>query len=499
MRSVWLGGETTTRSVVRLERTVLGDYVGAGGACAAGMAVLLAGGTSLGTFLAAVVIVGIGVGTCWPWPLLAPVTGGASLRGWVGVRASYWRRSRAGWTRFAPGEAGGMPAGVGDVSGVDVEVGGTSVGVLRPLGAADWGDGEYLVVVLEAQGRPGGAGDGQAWSALLAAVAAGEDDLLVSHVAQVSTVREWDSTDHVWLTGEDLRRAGGADGDLVASYGQVVDRVRAVAAARRTWIALRFPVAVLAREAGLDGAEVLAAESALAVAERASGLGIRMRALSCRDVAGVVRSVLDPDVSADDLRDLPDEAAGWGGCVPAFESSPDGRALVIDGAVRRWWMSSWTIPGSSIAPGWLPADFLYPISTALPGTIPRTLVVQCELVPARVARSKARADLTSDLTALAEEGTKVTDGGTQAQATGSQVRLNDLAPGSGAAGVEWSMCLAFHATDQQSLTDATRRVLGALSDCQIERPARRRWQQDMMLGALLPLGRAWHKGWRRYL
>ncbi len=497
MRSVWLGGELKTRAVVRVERTAVGDYVGAGGACVAGMVIVLAGGgTNLGTFLLALLVAGAGVGTCWPWAVLAPWTGGASVRGWVMVRLAFVRRRRLGWTSF-PGQ--GLPAGVGNVSGIDVSTHAGPVGVLRPSGAGDWASGEYLVVVLEAQGVPGGSGDGAAWSALLSALGGGDGDLLVSHVAQVSTTREWDSTDHVWLTSEDLKGVESVDAELTASYGQVVDRVRSVAAARRTWVALRFPLATLMREAADGDFEALAAESALAVAERGGSVGVRMRACSCRDVAGVVRSILDPDVSADDLRDLPEEAEGWSGCVPAFESSPDGRCLVIEGAVHQWWMSAWSVPGSSVSPGWLPADFLYPISTALPGTIPRTMVVQCELVPARVARAQAKADLTSDLSAMSEEGTRVSDGGSQAQATGSQVRLNDLAPGSGAVGVNWSMSMAFHARGEAEMADATRRVVGALSDAQIERALRRRFQQDMMLGQLLPLGLGWHKGWRKYL
>ncbi|AYD89179.1 hypothetical protein D5R93_02300 [Actinomyces lilanjuaniae] len=278
--SVWLGGETTSRGVLRTRRAQGGDVAGLLVSAGAGLAVLLVGGSTMVAFLAAAGVVAVGAAVCVPWEPVRWVTGGSSVRGWVAARAGFtWRRLH-GLTRFSPGGGVAAPAGVGSVTSTDEPVGGLVVGVTEPDRAADRrGRGRYLVTVVESQGDParlrGRAGAG--WSAFLEFL--GSEVSLASHVSTVTSVTDWDPTDHVWLARQDLERVADPDATLVASYAAVVDEVARRAAAQRTWVVLRFPVTAALREhgEGEDGLRRAAAEQTVAAVERAAGLGLLMR------------------------------------------------------------------------------------------------------------------------------------------------------------------------------------------------------------------------------
>lgn len=504
--AVWLGGETQARGVVRTMRRDSGDVSALAVFVAVGAVVVWAGGSSIRSVLVGVGVAAVGAVVCVPWELISPLTGGVSLRRMVAIRLGYvWRRLHH-LTAFTQDDRAGVPAGVGSLTTTDEDVDGMVVAVTEPSRAADRGRGRYMVTVLESQGDTARIrAIGQAWTAWLDYL--GGDGCLVTHLSTVTSVTDWDPTDHIVHVQEDLVRVAEPDRALVSSYAQVVDEVTARAAHQRTWVALRFPVTRRLEGVSDDEGENVddalvsdedavrqgVAEQTAAAVERAGELGLVMRPLDGRHLAALCRHLMDPDVSPDDVRGLgsgPQDV--WEGAFPAWVTSRDRRSLEVDGALGRRWMTTWEVPAWSVAPGWLPEDWLYPVVTALPGGLHRSFTTQVELEPARQARARARADVTSDSAAVAGQAGQVTDGSAEAQATASQIRLSDLQPGSSTVGVSWSMAVAFHARSARQRRQYERQMAGALADSYVnlERPDRLRSMQDMALGLVLPFTRA---------
>lgn len=495
MRTVWLGGDKVTRGVFRVARTETGDQVGLGVVVVVAFAALWASGSSTTGFLIALAIACLGALVCIPWEFLRPWTGGLSLRSAVAVRVTYRWRARHGLTAFEATPERPVPAGVGSLAGTNEASDEGIVGVVEPARSVDRGSGRYFVTVVESQGdaqasrlRPG-----EAWSNFLEAVTA--EDCPVSHVSQVSSVTDWDPTDHVWLTRQDLERVNETNERLIDSYAEVIDTIRSTAATRRSWVVLRFPMSSTLREEGSteDAMRAKVADETVAVIDRARVLGLEMRPLDCTGVAALCRHIMDPEVSPDDTRGLGDGESLWLGAFPNFTTSEDKRALIVEGSQGKRWMTTWEIPAWAIAPGAHPADFLYPAVTALSGRINRTFVVTAELVSSVRARKSALEDYSSDLSAI-RDSNRVSDGTNEVQVAASQVRVNDLQPGTRATGVRWSMAVTFHAHSEKQWHRFERRLSGALTDSQIsETPLRFRYRQDNALGIVMPFARAWRK------
>ena len=491
--SVWLGGETVARGVLRSSKSSAGDSAGLVVSVLGAGAALWIGHTSMVSVGVAVAILALGALVCVPWDMLRDRTGGLSLRGWVGTRVGYLWRAAQGTTTFSPTPDRLLPAAIGSLTSTDELVGEQVIGVTEPAVAADLGrgGGRYMFTIVECQGdRSSGARmDGTRWAALLEYL--GSDVIPVSHVSQIASITDWDPTDHVWLTQQDLERVEKHDGSLIGSYAEVIDQVASMAADRRTWVVLRFPVSVVLRERGSDedSLRATAADYTAAVIERAKRLGLRMRPLDARHHASLFRHLMDPAVSPDDTRALGGGTDYWVGAFPAFATSSDRRSLIVDGVTGRRWMSVWEVPAWTIEAGWLPVDFMYPAVTHLSGRLHRAFVVTCELVPTRRARARAREDVTSDA-AAATSVKGVSDGTNELQLNGSQVRLEDLKRGR-AVGVSWSMAVAFHSDGAKEHVDAARQMEAALGDCQIAAPARLRYRQDAALGLVMPLARGW--------
>lgn len=496
MRAVMLGGETVTRGVLRTQRgEETGDLITLGIFGAASLMMLVIGGSDLGSVATAVLIAAVGLAVCVPWQFVSMFTEGRSLRGWIGVRVGYWWRTRHDLTAFEPSEDVPVPSTIGSLVSTDEEVDGTAIGVTEPYRAIDRGHGRYFVTAVEVQGDPYRVHNdqGEAWSAFLEYL--GSEDSLISHVSTVASVTDWDATDHVWLTQNDLARVSDPSSTLVSSYAQVIDRVQEIAANQRTWLVFRFPVTHQLREGGGTDDEMrnTAAEQTMAAVERGSSLGLLARPLTSRGLGALCRHLMDPEVSADDQHGVGEDGNAWMGAFPSFTTSKDRKALVVDGVLGRRWMSVWEVPAWSVASEWLPADFLYPSVTALSGHVNRTFVVTCEIVPTRKARAKAKEDVTSDRSALGQDGAKITDGMNESQAQASLVRLEDLKGNSSVVGVNWSMVVAFHSKSERQHRQFERRMLGALSDSSIERPMRLRYRQDVALGLVMPFSRSWRK------
>lgn len=488
--SVFLGGDTVSRGLLRSSRAEAGDMATLGVFGAAAATVLTVWGASMWSAVVAVGIAAIGLGVCLPWGIVRSLTGGTSLRGWVGVRIGFRWRKAHGLTSFTPTTTAPAPAGVGTLTTTDEVIDGQLVAVTEPSRSADLhGKNRAFVTILEVQGDPSHRGpEGMRWAALLEFL--GSEASLASHVSTVASVTDWDATDHVWLARQDLNQAGDVNPLLVESYGEVIDRILEVAAARRTWVALRFPVTPALRESGDDDASMRrrVADQTMAVVDRAQVLGLRMRPLDSMGQAALCRHLMDPEVSPDDVRGLD----GWLGAFPAFRTSQDRRSLVVDGAAGRRWMTTWETPAWAIEAAWLPTDWLYPLATALSGQVNRTIVVTCELVETRKARAAARADVTSDSAAVAKQET-ISDGTNEAQVIASRTRLEDLAPGRQAVGVNWSMAIAFHSRSEQEHIAFDRRMMGALADSYIGSPLRLRYRQDASLGVTMPITRSGRK------
>ena len=470
---VFLGGDTVSRGVVRTSRAEAGDIATLGVFGAGAVAVLTMWGASMWSAVSAAGIAAVGLGVCLPWQFIRDATGGTSLRGWLGVRIGFrWRRAH-GLTSFNPTAKTPVPAGVESLTTTDELIDDQLIAVTEPSRSVDLqGKGRAFITVLEVQGDPEHRGpEGTRWSALLEA----------SHITTVASVTDWDATDHVWLTRQDLEQAGDVNPLLVESYGEVIDRVLEVAAARRTWVALRFPVTPALRESGDDEESLRrrVADQTMAVADRAETLGLRMRPLDSVGQAALCRHLMDPEVSPDDVRGLGEGADCWLGAFPAFRTSKDRRSLVVDGAAGQRWMTTWEVPAWAIEAAWLPVS----------GQVHRVITVTCELVETRKARAAARADVTSDSAAVARQET-VSDGTNEVQAIASRTRLEDLAPGRQTVGVNWSMAVAFHSRSEKEHITFDRRMMGALADSYIGTPLRLRYRQDAALGLIMPITRA---------
>lgn len=488
---VFLGGDTVSRGLVRTSRAEAGDIAALGVFGVGAVTVLTAWGASVWSAVSAAGIAAVGLGVCLPWQVVRDATGGTSLRGWLGVRIGFrWRRAH-GLTSFTPTVRAPVPAGVESLTTADELIDGQLIAVTEPSRSVDLrGKDRAFLTILEVQGDPEHRGpEGKRWSSLLEFL--GSEASLASHVTTVASVTDWDATDHVWLTRQDLEQAGDINPLLIESYGEVIDRVLEVAAARRTWVALRFPVSPALRESG-DDEELLrrrVADQTMAVADRAEVLGLHMRPLDSAGQAALCRHLMDPEVSPDDVRGLGQGTDCWLGAFPAFRTSPDRRSLVVDGAAGQRWMTTWEIPAWAIEAAWLPTDWLYPLSTALSGQVNRVITVTCELVETRKARATARADVTSDISAVAKQET-ISDGTNEVQAISSRTRLEDLAPGRQTVGVNWSMAVAFHSRSEQEHITFDRRMMGALADSYVGAPLRLRYRQDAALGLIMPITRA---------
>lgn len=487
---VFLGGDTVSRGIVRTSRAEAGDIATLGVFGAGAVAVLTAWGASMWSAVAAAGIAAVGLGVCLPWQFIRDASGGTSLRGWLGVRIGFRWRKAHGLTSFTPTARTPIPAGVESLTTTDELIEDQLIAVTEPSRSVDLqGRGRAFITVLEVQGDPGHRGpEGTRWSALLEFL--GSEASLASHITTVASVTDWDATDHVWLTRQDLEQAGDVNPLLVHSYGEVIDRVLEVAAARRTWVALRFPVTPALRESGGDEESMRqrVADQTMAVVDRAEVLGLHMRPLDSVGQAALCRHLMDPEVSPDDVRGLGEGADCWLNAFPAFRTSKDRRSLVVDGAAGQRWMTTWEVPAWAIEAAWLPTDWLYPLSTALSGQVNRVIAVTCELVETRKARAAARADHTSDSAAVSRQE-NVSDGTNEVQAIASRTRLEDLAPGRQTVGVQWSMAVAFHSRSEKEHIIFDRRMIGALSDSFIGTPLRLRYRQDAAIGLIMPITR----------
>lgn len=477
---VWLGGDTKSRSIFRVDRMERPEWVLLGVFGAATFAVLLTG-HSIVSLVVASGIAAVG----WGVTVRVSVPGtslDSSVALWVRTRVSWVVR---GWARIRSGPGGVAPAGVGSLLLTDVETPVGVVGVAEHGGVADGGAaGAYVTAVVEAQGQVWASGE--AWDRLL--VHLSSESSPVSHVVQTARIMAWDSTDHVsWVAP---MASSSPSAELVDSYAQIVDDLGRIASAQRTWVTLRIPAEALVVPGRKVDTVAAAGRVVANVVERADGLGIAMRPLSVVGRGALARHMMDPSFSPDDYVGVGD---AWEGVWPSWRATDDGWCVDVDSPLGVWRESMWEVPASRIVPGWLSRDWLYRALRDVEDVPVRTFVVAAEVQSRAQAVKAAREDLTSDLAALRKTEGVVSTGEEDAQAGSSAIRVRDLSPESGAGGVRWSMAVGLHATPE-TWDDAARHMTSALEDCSISAPARLRFRQDQVLPWMLGVGLAWKKG-----
>lgn len=121
----------------------------------------------------------------------------------------------------------------------------------------------------------------------------------------------------------------------------------------------------------------------------------------------------------------------------------------------------------------------------------RTISLTTNLLDAKKARTKGRADLTSDTAAQKRKARKgqIDDGASDVKLSSSARRMQDLAPASGHHGAHFGMFITVSARKQEELEAAVQAMEARASGCGIDRIDWLRDQQDTAFAATLPLGR----------
>lgn len=460
--SVLLGGDTKTRGIIRTSQMDTIDWILFSISATCAFIALLTYRTILGALIACTIAA---TSTFIFFPINIGF-GDISLSYLLRTRMSYtWRKRKA--------DEENIPGAIGSIS-LEEKLG-------FGIGCHHTADAKlaYYTLVVETQGL--GKEKGGAWQNLLTHAASSASP--ISHFIQTMRITAWDSSDHVAWASEMIENAGVID-DLVNSYAEVIDDLADIASNTRCWLTIRIPALRLKQSDPFGEA----AQIGHALMERAGNLGIAMRPLSLRRRAALMRHLFNPEYSPDDVRGVDEKWDGvWG------RWTVENEWIEIKTQAEPWRLSTWETGATSITPTWLPTDFLYPLTVGLPGSLIRTIIVATELEDIRRARRKAIEDVTSDVSALIKDSSKITDGENESQALASQIRRDDLAPGSGAAGVKWSMAIAFHSHPSKWEGDK-RAIAGALEDCFITLPKSLHGRQDQAATWLYALGLSWKEG-----
>lgn len=145
------------------------------------------------------------------------------------------------------------------------------------------------------------------------------------------------------------------------------------------------------------------------------------------------------------------------------------------------------IEGVSLPSQPVPVDRFATLVVGVYPAVTRTLSVVEELVPARVARQRAKEDQTMDRARAKKVSGRVTDGSETEQMTASQQRLADLSAGHGHQGVAFAFYLSVTATSEVALTQAVQGVETVANEI-----AQLTWldqEHDLAQAAIFPFAR----------
>lgn len=191
-------------------------------------------------------------------------------------------------------------------------------------------------------------------------------------------------------------------------------------------------------------------------------------ALSARGVAAVFRHMQMPSWPIDQAGDIADpmdcflqEHEAWDHTVVSDQGP--------DGSTQEWFHRTARVPIEAVETGKRTALWMLPLLTNMSRKVIRTVSIEFETVPAPVARSNARQDLTSDLADLKKqekEGALIGDDLVVAKRS-VQARVADLAPGSGSHGGLWCMHITISAPSRAALVGAVELIQEAAGECSI--------------------------------
>jgi len=301
---------------------------------------------------------------------------------------------------------------------------------------------------------------------------------------------------------------------LVKSYSQLVSDDAATAEQHRNYLVARFDITpefleLAARfgKGNLGMTEIVVEELRL-LRDRISGAGLgSLTVLGEQRTVAAMRALQSPDYA-------PDRHGGceWANAFLSFETTTHPPLVPATGYFRRltrlvglnsppisdhmtvedrWLTRTGYIPRGGIAQARFGPRWLAGVLTDISPAVVRTVSTRINLIPANIARAEAVKDLTSDAATEIKEASqgKIDDGTGQAMKSASTVRLTDLAPGSGNAGVQWGLFITVQARTADELADASARLVDALTECGITH-----WQwadddHDLAWVTTLPLAR----------
>ncbi|MFC9249882.1 SCO6880 family protein [Amycolatopsis thailandensis] len=464
MRTSILGGEVAGRGLLGKLDGRTGAALGATGLLAVWL--WLGIGGAAGTITGFAVLV-LGVTTLYPWNGQR-----STAAGWV----RSWRfllRRRRGVTVFTAGtdtEQAVLPPPLGRVAPLDLT--GTDHEDMFILRHSNPGEVAYLSVVMEVDGQPQGLrtvpeleAASARYGVMLSQLA--RDGSFIRGLQQINRILPHDPARHRAFVAARVSDRPGIDA-LVRSYEDLIDLTTHTAEQHRNYLVARFPLtgefAAAARrygqgEAGWAG---LVREELARLAELVSRADlVRPRVLGEQRTCAVLRSMQDPAYPVDQH-----EGVRWHNCWQDYRADR-GHLAVND----RWLHRVAVVPRDGIGAVPLGPQWLGPLLVEVNPAVIRTLSVRMEFVPARIARARAVRDVTVDGASrhsAAEKG-QVGDGTDELLLSASRRRLNDLSPGSGHHGVEWSMTLSVSAQEAGELARASTRVANAAANCAIGR------------------------------
>jgi hypothetical protein len=484
MRTSILGGEIAGRGLLGKVDGRTGAALGATALVAVWLWLGLGGvaGTSTGLGVAAA-----GTAVLFPWNgQRSPAAGW--VRGW-----RFLLRCRRGVTTYTAGPGGAEPVLPGPLGRVTpLELAGTAHEDMFVLRHANPGEPPYLSVVLEVEGQPQRlrtVAEFEAASArygvMLSQLA--RDGSFIRGLQQVNHILPHDPARHRAFVAARVADRPGIEA-LVSSYEDLIDLTTHTAEQHRNYLMARFPLtgefAAAARrygrgEAGWAG---LVREELARLTELVGRADlVRPRVLGEQRTCAVLRSMQDPSYPVDQH-----EGVRWSNCWQDYRSER-GHLAVND----RWLHRVAVVPPDAVAAVPLGPHWLAPLLVEVNPAVIRTLSVRMEFVPARVARARAVRDVAVDGASRHNAAVKgqIGDGTDEALLSASRWRLDDLTPGSGHHGVNWTMALPVTAADPAELASASTRVANAAANCAI---GRLEWQDtwhDAAAIATYPLAR----------
>jgi hypothetical protein len=215
----------------------------------------------------------------------------------------------------------------------------------------------------------------------------------------------------------------------------------------------------------------------------------RVRALTARQTAAVLRNLQHPDWPIDQVADASVEDC-W---LPSVDevSACTIQAPAPSGEVTEWWHRTAQIPAPALETRELGALWVSPILAGLGSDIVRTLSFQIQTVPAGEAKGHARGDVTTDNAEMMRDQRRgrLADLDMATKLSGSRRRLADLTDGSGHHGSAWVGHVTISCRTRDQLAEASERLTEAADSCGIGWLAWHETQQSAALACTLPVAR----------